>query len=211
MLDFRRSSALQSVSEPTHPDDRALASQAKGGDDAAVARVTARMACIPRYLASRNRRRGGLFSPDDLRDLTQEAIVIIWKKLDRFRGEASLETWWCAIAGGVFMNAFRKRLRQRTRSLDGDFSESADQLVAIDAPAEPDRYADLTRCLQRLPQREAEVVKARAFDAQEFEVIASQSGLSLSGLKSVYYRALRKLEACLGSRSSLEVASESET
>jgi RNA polymerase sigma-70 factor (ECF subfamily) len=181
------------VTEPHHAADRELARAARRGEAGAADRLAERMRCVPRFLAARNRRMGGVLGADDLADATQEVVAIAWQKLSEFRGDAALETWLHAICGGVFMNAVRRLARQRRVAVAGAGHGGEPEV----AEAEPHDFDHVHVCLERLPAAEASVVRARVFDQQEFDAIARREGLSLSALKARYYRALQKLADCL--------------
>lgn len=186
-----RPSATPDATSALYAYDLALVGRAKANDPAAIDEVGARLVCVPRFLAQRNRRMGHVLSFEDLSDATQDAIAVLWSKLQEYRGDATLETWCYAIAGGVFMNAIRKRQRQTSRSL----TELEDAPATTDP--EPTDYAHVHRCLAKLPKDDEFLVRARAFDDWTFEALAEHSGRSLSALKARYYRALRKLQRCL--------------
>ena len=63
------------------------------GDGRAVDEIASRLTCIPRMLGRRNADFGGPLDADELRDLAQETIIAIWRKLEQYDGRASLETW----------------------------------------------------------------------------------------------------------------------
>lgn len=150
---------------------------------------------MPRLLAAQNRRAGARLSIEDLKDATQEAIAITWRKLAEYRGDASLVTWVASICHFVLMNAARKTRRQPVpASAIGDGSQLE---VAVATDASPHDFGHVYACLERLPDRDAQIVRARAFEELEFEEIARRTGLGVGGLKSRYYRALRRLRDCL--------------
>ncbi|MBL8897300.1 MAG: RNA polymerase sigma factor [Planctomycetes bacterium] len=154
-----------------------------------------RMRCVPRFLALRNRRSGGLLSLEDLRDLTQEVLGIAWQKLAEYRGDATLETWLFAISAHVFLNAARRSTRRKRSTVAGE-DLLGREAVAHDAP--PEDYAHVHACLAELPEHDAKIVRARAFEGLEFAEIAAATGHSLPALKARYYRALQALRGCLG-------------
>ena len=78
---------------PSSPADLERIRRALAGDRRAIDEIAGRLACIPRMLARRNSDYGGPLDDDELRDLAQETIVAVWRKLETYDGRASLETW----------------------------------------------------------------------------------------------------------------------
>src|SRR5262245_47547866 len=76
-----------------HVADLSLVRGVHRGDPDASRRFIDRMRCIPKILSVLNARSGRPLDGHDLRDLTQDTLMAVWKKLDRFEGRASLETW----------------------------------------------------------------------------------------------------------------------
>src|SRR5215210_9591525 len=52
-------------------------------------------------------RRG--FSVEESRDLAQETFLRVYKHMESFRGESSVETWLFQIAGNLYKNTLRTR------------------------------------------------------------------------------------------------------
>src|SRR5690606_37087909 len=81
-------------------------------------------------------------------ELTQEAFIRAWQKLDTFRFESAFTTWLHRLAVNVALMNLRRH----------DPEESADD-ATLEAASEPDRpfcageRADLERAIARLPPR----------------------------------------------------------
>src|SRR5262249_7628794 len=97
---------------PRGPQDLELVRRALGGQRAAVDGLLARLRNVPRILAALNVRLGWPLQADEIADLSQDAVVLIWRKLDTFNGRSSLETWFYSIARNEFMNALRSKQRR---------------------------------------------------------------------------------------------------
>jgi RNA polymerase sigma-70 factor (ECF subfamily) len=54
--------------------------------------------------------------PDDVDDLTQQALIKAYEGIDGFRGEASASTWLCAIGARLAIDHLRERKRWRERA-----------------------------------------------------------------------------------------------
>ncbi|MFG0316293.1 MAG: RNA polymerase sigma factor [Planctomycetota bacterium JB042] len=159
------------------------------------------MRCVPRILANRNRRLGGALGRDDLRELGQDVLALVLEKLPTFLGEASLETWvwhFCVLS---LLNRVR---RVRRRATVGGSSEAEE---ASDRSASPSEHR-LDRLdvdaiheeLDRLPEAEAAVIRAKHFGEMTLEESAMRIGASTNTVKSRYYRGLERMRAALARR-----------
>lgn len=123
-------------------------------------------------------------------DVAQEAFVRAWMGLGRFRGEASLGTWFYRIL--VRQAAHHRRWRQ-VRELWGGLGTPDAPDPKPDATSDPALRARIGAALERLPQgqREAFVL----VHIEEFTVNESAEilGKAPGTVKSHLHRALRAL------------------
>jgi len=157
------------------------------GEEGSIDGLAARLSCVPRILASINHRLGGRLDDHDLADLSQDALLIIWGKLDSYEGRGKLETWAYRFCLLEYMN--RVRRNDRRARVDRAPIEALD---AIPAPEEPvmREHELLEIGLDELGPPEAEVIRMKHFDEQTFEDIGDVLDLSPSTVKSRYYRGL---------------------
>ena len=67
-------------------------------------------------------------SGDDFEDLRQDVWINVWKSLDGFRADSSLDTWIYRITLNTCVSCLRKRKRSvLTSPIDGIFPEPADE------------------------------------------------------------------------------------
>jgi RNA polymerase sigma-70 factor (ECF subfamily) len=171
--------------------DHALVTAALAGDAASGQVFLARMACAAVFLNVQNRRFGAPFSREELCDLAQDAIAIVWGKLGTYEGRGPLEAWVYRICALEFMNALRRHTRRRGSSTDVHEHDPA-------AEAAPDAYASLDLvplrgALVELSRPEQEVVRMRHFEELSYLEIAAALALPLNTVKSHYHRALLRL------------------
>jgi RNA polymerase sigma-70 factor (ECF subfamily) len=162
------------------------------------------MRCVPRFLAARNAALGRPLGDEELADLAQDVLVLLWTKLPSYAGKGSLETWSYRFCVLEIMN-FLRRLRRRPLALD----PPSQTVAGTDPEVEHDPAARLAReeteaLLRHLSEREAEVVRLRHFEGLEAREVAEHLGLSLSSVKTHYYRALEKLRPLLVVRAEKE-------
>jgi RNA polymerase sigma factor (sigma-70 family) len=126
-----------------------------------------------------------LGSPSDAEDIAQEALVLAYRSLSRYRGEASFKTWVVAIAWKRALNL--RRRWWRLRPLDderGSLHEpvegapSAEQALIA---GERDRAAK--QLIQKLPARLRDALLCAATTEHSYEELAVILGVPSGTLK----------------------------
>ena len=125
-------------------------------------------------------------------DVTQEAFVRAYQALDRFRGEASLETWFYRILVRQAQNYRRWRAVRTLWQREGE-AEPADPTSAVQG--DPGLRRRIAQALDQLSRRQREafvLVHLEGFTVQE---CADFLGKPSGTIKSHLHRALVKLRA----------------
>ncbi|MCG8461176.1 MAG: RNA polymerase sigma factor [Holophagales bacterium] len=139
-------------------------------------------------------------------ELTQEAFVRAWQKLDSFRGESAFGSWLHRLAANVVIAAFRTAGRYRAR------------VIAFEDPREEDRARDhrqdssasghdsptalaldLERAIARLPAGARMVFVLHDIEGWKHRDIAERLGLAENTSKTQLHRARQLLRRALGS------------
>ena len=140
-------------------------------------------------------------------DLTQEALLRITSKLDRFRGDSQFTTWAMAVAIRVAFTTLRRK-RWGDRSLqDLGISPHAEPVTtASSAPDPRSRISkdDLLRTLHEAIERDL-TPRQRAAVLSELagmptSVLADQLGTNLNALYKLHHDARLRLRAALKKR-----------
>ncbi|MEM7310838.1 MAG: sigma-70 family RNA polymerase sigma factor [Planctomycetota bacterium] len=156
-----------------------------------------RLDCVPRIVAARNERIGRPLSEEELVDVVQNTLLIVWRKLPEFEGRSTLETWIYRISSLEIMNALRKARRRRDVAAPPEVLEGVADRAATPARIE---FEDLYLGLERLTDEERDIVRRKHFGELTFEAIGKEIGLTVDMVKSRYYRSLAKLQQFLASR-----------
>ncbi|UOE49404.1 RNA polymerase sigma factor [Mucilaginibacter sp. SMC90] len=86
---------------------------------------------------------------DEAADLTQEVLLTLVSKLDKFQGNSSFRTWMYRIVYNQFIDTKRKKVEKSVVSFDvyGDFLDNSynDQEMMPDEQAENEKAIDWTR------------------------------------------------------------------
>ena len=127
-------------------------------------------------------------------DLAQETFIAAWQGLGRFRGEASVRGWLCAIAWRKAQSAARSGARRRARNLAYDERAALARGSALSA----EDHLALQTALEALPlEQRAAVALCLAGEFSHMEA-AHVLGLPLGTIKSHVTRGRQKLLKTLG-------------
>lgn len=148
---------------------------------------------------------------DEAADVTQEVLVLCFRKLDQFRGESRFWTWLARIVDNQVKNRrawLDRRGSGRTFSLDappeGAEEDGRGPMEAPDPGPDPRRIAEnresieaLERCLGLLSEDHREVLLMRFSSGLSYEEIAAELELSLGTVKSRINRARAELRTLM--------------
>ncbi len=123
-------------------------------------------------------------------DLTQEAFIRAWQRLDSFRGDSAFYSWIYRLAVNVVLGDFRvkKRLAERVANSE-DVSDLP--LAALDRPA--GLRMDLEQAIATLPPGAREIFVLHDVEGYKHEEIAEITGLATGTSKAHLHRARRLL------------------
>jgi RNA polymerase sigma-70 factor, ECF subfamily len=130
-------------------------------------------------------------------DAVQEALLKAWHRRDDFRGDAALDTWIHRIALNAAIDLVRRRKTRAEDELDVD-SGLAEPSASPDS--EYTQHAlerDLTVAMQRLSAKERQTFLLKHIEGWKLEEIAETLQTSTNNVKSILFRAIRKLRVDL--------------
>lgn len=166
------------------------------GDRDAARMLTARL--VPRMLGYATRLLGDRAEAEDL---TQEAMLRLWRIAPDWRqNEAKVTTWLYRVVTNLCTDRQRARQRRRLTALDDapdveDGGQSAEADL-IDA----DRLAALNAALGQLPDRQREAVVLRHIEGLTNPEIAVVMDVGIEAVESLTARGKRALAAILSER-----------
>ena len=182
------------------PDEVAeLVRRAQGGELAAFNTLVLRHQDAAYSLAFRFLR-----SRESAEDVTQEAFLRAFNRLDTFRGER-FRSWLLRIVANAARDELRRRKRRPQRSLDEARDDpdmpSIDPIEPRPGPAAVAEQADLRRVLDaalaRLPEEWRLVVLLSDVHGLAYEEVAAAAGVPLGTVKSRLSRARARLREIL--------------
>lgn len=128
-------------------------------------------------------------------ELTQEAFVRAWQKLDSFRHESAFGTWLYRLS----MNVALMDLRGRAGNEDQELGIESDEIFAAPERAMTrDTRIDLERLIGQLPPRARAVLVLHDIEGWKHEEIANELGMAVGSSKAQLHRARGLLRRALG-------------
>ena len=159
--------------------DRAVARRILGGDEGAFKELFDRF--FPRLYRFVLARVGN--DPDTARDIVQQTFCNAIGRLDSYRGEAALYTWFCQICRNVLTDYYRSKGRAEGVTLLEDRPDARAILESLTAPVSDEPETGLWReqvhriveaTLDSLPGRYGEVLEWKYIDGLSVAEIASR-------------------------------------
>jgi RNA polymerase sigma-70 factor (ECF subfamily) len=174
-----------------HSDETLLSAYARG--DAAAARaLTMRMA--PRVMAHAYRLLGG--DRAEAEDVTQEALLRLWKTAPDWReGEAKVTTWLYRVTANLCTDRLRKR--RSGPSMDAIPEPEDDAPSVAENLQQATRAEALQKALSQLPERQRQAVVLRHIEGLSNPEIAQIMDIGPRAVESLTARGKRALEALL--------------
>ena len=130
-------------------------------------------------------------------DAVQEALLKAWHRRHEFRGEAALDTWIHRIALNAAIDLTRKRKRRAEDELHDDASSAAPS-EAPDANTPTQALGrDLSIAMQRLSAMERQIFLLKHVEGWRLDEIAESLQTNINNVKSMLFRAVRKLRVDL--------------
>ena len=130
-------------------------------------------------------------------DVMQETNIVLWRKASQFKLGTNFGAWMLKVAYYQVMEHRRKMNRQAIFIADDDFlSELAEEAVESCEVMEQQQAA-LQTCLQKLPDRQRDIVRRRYTEGASIKAVAEQLGVAASAIKQTLFRARCSLIDCV--------------
>lgn len=131
--------------------------------------------------------------PDMAEEITQETFFRALKKINDYRGEASLKVWLCQIARNLSFDSLKRQ--SKTTALTKHDDESDDYELPAGSESDPEEQLlrkqtamKIHRILHDLKEPYKEVFQLRTFGDLSFAEISELFGKSESWARVTYYR-----------------------
>ncbi len=189
------------VRESAHEEDAELLRAVIGGD------ATAYRGLVEKYQGRvYGMVYGMLRNREDALDVTQDAFVKAYNKLDAFRLESSFYTWLYRIAMNLAIDLLRKRKRRGTTSFDeqiaardedGGISEMHHGDSPRKALERKQLYQRIMDAMEKLPEDQREVVLLREVEGLSYKEISEVMEIPEGTVMSRLFYARKKLQKLL--------------
>lgn len=140
-----------------------------------------------------------LSTSDAVEDLAQETFIAAYEHLASFDAAKDFGPWIKGIARNKLLmhlrrayqhgEALEKLRAAAARELLDDVQRGADERPALDR---------LKACLEKLPGRVVDVLRARYFERLSVTAIAGARKSSVGAVSSLLFRGRKELQACVG-------------
>ena len=150
-----------------------------------------------------------LRSPEDARDVYQEAFLRVYRNLHAFRFDCSFHTWLYRIVTNICLDQLRKRKVRKEETAVVETSEGAidrmEQYEEEAAAADPERSMwnrelkqRIESALKGLTPRERMVFELRHYQGLRLRNIGEMLGTTEEAAKNCLFRATQKMRGVLG-------------
>lgn len=153
---------------------------------------------------------------EDAEEAAQDAFLVLWRGIDRFRQESSLSTWIYRLATNACIDTLRRRKKQSgSVSLD-DEELFVDAVDTSPQPQETVEHRETQKLLQEglsaLPEEYRKVLILREIEGLSYTEIAESASIELGTVKSRISRGRSLLRNFLsGNGNFFEIASSKVT
>ena len=142
---------------------------------------------------------------EDAMDLSQEAWIKGWQRLNQFQGDSSFATWMTRIVINLCLDAIRRHKRQRAESIEEMDEDSGGverhmPVVTVNPTERLERAelrARIDEAMDKLSPTHRTVLILHEFENMEYKLIAQTMRCSIGTVMSRLFYARRKLAALL--------------
>lgn len=122
-------------------------------------------------------------------DMTQEAFIRAWQKLDSFRGDSAFGSWLYRLSSNVAIGYLRQQNKWRMVSFDDQLHQSSLGYASIH-----EEGPDLEKTLMKLPDQARVVVILHEHLGYKHKEISQLTGMAVGTSKSLLFRAKALLQ-----------------
>lgn len=204
MLVIKETISAAAVPSPSLMDEATLIRAAQQGDQDAFASL------VQSYDQNVLRIAMNLLrSPEEAKDVYQEAFLRVYRNLHSFRFDCSFPTWLYRIVTNICLDHLRKRKVRReepavVESAGGEYDvlEAVEEQRADNNPQRKlltgELRSRIERALGELTPRERMVFEMRHYQGLRLRAIGESLGTTEEAAKNCLFRATQKMRAALG-------------
>ena len=137
-----------------------------------------------------------LNDPADAADVLNDVMLQVWQGAGRFANHSKVTTWLLAIANHKILDIYRKRGRNLYEELDENIADEGNDPPLLDI-LRAQHSTLLARCLDKLPDRQRQVVHLAFYEDMSYQDIAATVNCPTGTVKTRMMHAKEKLKRCL--------------
>ena len=137
-----------------------------------------------------------VYNKDDIDDILQETITIMWRKFEEFRAGTDFASWGGKIAYYRILYHRRSKRWKAVQLSDNLFNKLADRADARCGQAD-DHIEALQKCVKKLESSERKLLKIRYESESNAKSVANRTGKSLAAVYRALTRIHDKLARCV--------------
>ena len=132
---------------------------------------------------------------EDTDDILQNTFIKVFKNIEKFKGNSSLQTWLYKIATNESISFVNNPKSQSFDSLDDLQTET----YVHETPDYEGLIEKLEKAIDSLPDMQKIVFNLRYYDEMPYRDIAEITQTSVGALKTSFHLAVKKIEAFIKS------------
>ena len=145
--------------------------------------------------------RGMLNNHFDADEVTQEVIIVLYKKLCTFNFNSALYTWIYRITSTRTLNFIKKKKIKELFSIsDEKYENLKSESDILKNFEQKDEIERIEKALQKISIKQREVFIMKSFEDMSYKEISEITGKSIGGLKANYFHALKKITELLNGK-----------
>ncbi len=134
---------------------------------------------------------------EQAQEVMQETNIILWRKADQFQLGTNFGAWMLKIAYYQVLEHRRKLNRQALFVVDDEFLAKLAEEASCSTEHIEQQQMALHACLEKLPERQRDLVRRRYSEGASIKSVAEQIGSAVSAVKQTLFRARCNLIDCV--------------
>jgi RNA polymerase sigma-70 factor (ECF subfamily) len=134
---------------------------------------------------------------EDAIDLVQETFLRLYEKINSYRPGENFSAWLMKIARNICIDFIRRQKARKKESLDQLGTERLDLADQSEDPARFNPGEIISQAVALLPAKQQAVFILHHYQELKYEEIAAELNISAGTVKSLHYKAVRKLRKLL--------------
>jgi RNA polymerase sigma-70 factor (ECF subfamily) len=135
-------------------------------------------------------------NPTDADEVLQNTNLVLWRKASEFQIDASFIAWACRVAYFEVL-AFRKQRGRSRLNFDQELLETLAQEAAERSGEFDARRRALAKCLEKLSERDRDLVIRRYREGGSAPAIAAEIGRTVQAVYQALHRVRTNLLECI--------------